>query len=123
MILATMLRQWLLEKDFEGYIQVAEAPPHPDAQEIVKKLNVDTVTNVSIRKKLGSTATGEKHFEIPPCRGLGEIFQRVLNLRQGAQDEGYPEFFFSGGSELPARSQLCPHQRLRDAKAEGMHRH
>ena len=27
----TALRRWLLEKGLEGYIKVAEAPPHPDA--------------------------------------------------------------------------------------------
>ena len=29
--ISTALRQWLLEKGLEGYIKVAEAPPHPDA--------------------------------------------------------------------------------------------
>ena len=62
----TALRRWLLEKGFEGYIRVAEAPSHLDALDIIKKLNVDTVTNATIRKKLDLSAIGEKHFDIPP---------------------------------------------------------
>ena len=64
------LRQWLHDKGFEGYIRVAGTPPHPDAQEVAKKFNVDTITNASIRKKLGLSRTGERHFEIAPAKAL-----------------------------------------------------
>ena len=47
--ISTALRRWLLEKGLEGYIKVAEAPPHPDAFNIARKLNVDTVTNAMVR--------------------------------------------------------------------------
>ena len=58
-IISPALRQWLNEKGFEGYIRVAEAPPHPDAHEVAKKLNVDTITNASIKKKIGLSGSGE----------------------------------------------------------------
>ena len=64
------LRQLLLEKDFEGYIKVAEAPPHPDAFDIAKKLNVDTLTNAMVRQKLSLSGFGEKHFDIAPPETL-----------------------------------------------------
>ena len=73
--ISSTLRRWLLEKGFEGYIQIAEVPPHPNAQEIAKKLNIDTITNASIRKKLGLTATGEKYFEIPLAEDLEKYFE------------------------------------------------
>ena len=47
-IISAALRRWLLEKGFEGYILVVEAPPHPDVLDITRKLNIDTVTNASI---------------------------------------------------------------------------
>ena len=62
--ISTALRRWLLEKGFEGYIKVAEAPPHPNALDIAKKLNVDTVTNAMVRQKLGLSGLGKKHFDI-----------------------------------------------------------
>ena len=76
--ISSALRRWLLEKGFEGYIQVTEVLAHPDTQEIAKKHNVDTVMNVNFRKKLGLTTTGEKHFETPmqkPWRNISESIQ------------------------------------------------
>ena len=64
--ISTALSRWLLEKAFDGYIKVAEAPTHPDALEMAKKLNVDIATNAAIRKKLDLSVNGEKFFDIPP---------------------------------------------------------
>ena len=66
-VIFAALRRWLLEKGFEGHIRVVEAPPQPEAFNIAKKLNVDTVTNATVRKKLGLSAIGEKHFDIAPA--------------------------------------------------------
>ena len=79
---------------FKGYIQVAEAPPHPDAQEIARKLNIDTVTNASIRKKLGLTATGEKHFEIPPTEDLEKYFGEYSTSSKAYRMKDIPNSFF-----------------------------
>ena len=92
--ISSTLRRWLLEKGFEGYIQVVEAPPHPDAQEIAKKLNVNTVTNASIRKKLGLTATGEKHFEIPPTEDLEKYFGEYSTSAKAYRTKDIPNSFF-----------------------------
>ena len=64
--ISAALRRWLLEKGFEGYIKVAESPPHLDALDIAKKLNVDTGTNAMVRQKLSLSGLGEKHFDIAP---------------------------------------------------------
>ena len=72
--ISAVLSRWLLEKGFEGYIRVVEVPPHPDAQDIARKLNVNAMTNASIRKKLGQFGTREKHFEIPPTNALEKYF-------------------------------------------------
>ena len=88
------LRRWLLEKGFKGYIQVAEAPPHPDAQEIAKKLNVDRITNGNIRKKLGLTATGEKYFEIPPIKDLEKYFGEYSTSAKAYRTKDIPNSFF-----------------------------
>ena len=51
-ILITALRTWLTENDLQGFIQVAEAPPYPNTTEIASKLNIETITDSMIRKKL-----------------------------------------------------------------------
>ena len=48
--ISAALRRWLLEKRLDSYIKVVEALAHPEAFEIVKKLNIDTVTNATTRR-------------------------------------------------------------------------
>ena len=79
-VISTALHRWLLEKGFEGYIKVAESPPHLDALDIAKKLNVDKVTNTMVRQKLGLPGLGEKHVEIAPAKTLAKIFRRIFNI-------------------------------------------
>ena len=79
MELSTKLKEWLQKHGLEGFIWVVEAPPHPDVQEVAKKLNVDTITNATIRKMLGLSGSGERHIEIPP-----------VGVRKGIQNTGCP---------------------------------
>ena len=58
-IITTTLRNWLTERGLQGFIKVAEAPPHPNATEIASKLNIETLTDSMVRKKLSLDITGE----------------------------------------------------------------
>ena len=88
------LRIWLLEKGFEGYIKVADVPAHPNALEITKKLNVDTVTNATISKKLDISANGENHFDIPPAKTLGKYFGEYFVSAKAYWTKEIPDPFF-----------------------------
>ena len=88
------LRRWLHDKSFGGYIRVAEVPPHPDAQEVAKKLNVDTITNASIRKKLGLSGSGERHFEITPVGVLERYFGEYSTSSKAYKTRDIPNPFF-----------------------------
>ena len=92
--ITTTLHRWLLEKGFEGYIRVAEAPSHPDALDIAKKLKMDTVTNATIRKKLDLSAIGEKHFDIPPTETLEEYFGEYSVSAKAYRTKDIPNPFF-----------------------------
>ena len=63
-----------MDHDLQGFIQVAEAPPHPNSHEMATQINVDTITNATIRKKLGLSPTREGYFEIPPTEVLERYF-------------------------------------------------
>ena len=65
-IITTTLRNWLTENGLQGFIQVAEAPPHPNTTEIVSKLNFERITDTMIHKKLSLDSTGERQFEMVP---------------------------------------------------------
>ena len=88
------LRRWLLEKGFEGYNKVVEAPSHPDALDITKNFNVDTLTNASIRKKLNLSANGKKHFDIPPIVTLEKYFGEYSVSAKAYKKKEIPNPFF-----------------------------
>ena len=90
----SFLRRRILEKGFEGYIWVAEAPPHPEALDIAKKLNIETVSDASIRKKLSLSATGEKHFDIPPTDALEKYFGEYSTSAKVYRTKEIPNPFF-----------------------------
>ena len=92
--ISTALRRWLLEKGFEGYIKVAEALPHPNALDIAKKLNVDTVTNAMVRQKLGLSGLGEKHFDIAPAEVLQKYFAEYSTTAKAYRTKEIPNKFF-----------------------------
>ena len=92
--ISTALRRWLLEKGLEGYIKVAEAPPHPDAFNIARKLNVDTVTNAMVRQKLGLSGLGEKQFDIAPAETLRKYFAEYSLTAKAYRTKEIPNAFF-----------------------------
>ena len=47
-ILTTALRNWLAENGLQDFI-IVEAPPHPNATEIVSKLSMETITDSMLR--------------------------------------------------------------------------
>ena len=71
-ILTTALRNWLAENGLQGFIKVAEAPPHPNATEIVSKLNNETITYSMLRKKLSLDSTDKRQLQMVPS----EIMER-----------------------------------------------
>ena len=93
-VISAALRRWLLEKGFEGYIKVAEAPPHPEASDIAKRLNVDTVTNAMVRQKLGLSGLGEKYFDIASAETLQKYFAEYSTTAKAYRTKEIPNAFF-----------------------------
>ena len=53
---------------------VIDAPTHPDAQAVARRIHPDTVTNNMIRTALDLKRGGEHEVEIPPSMTLKEYF-------------------------------------------------
>ena len=75
-IITTALRNWLTENSLQGFIQVAEAPPHPNATEIVSRLNIETIIDSMIRKKLSLDCTGKRQLEMVPSHILEQYYDK-----------------------------------------------
>ena len=69
-IMTFALRNWLANHGLQGFIWVSEAPLQPNATEMASKLNVETLTDSMVSKKLGLDNTGERQFEILPTELL-----------------------------------------------------
>ena len=65
-IITTALRSWLTENSLQGFFKVDEAPPHPNVIEIASKLNIQTMTDSMIRKKLSLDSRSERQLEMVP---------------------------------------------------------
>ena len=76
------------------YIRVAESPPHLEALDIAKKLNVDTVRNAMVRKKLGLLAIGEKHFDSTLAEMLEKYFGGYSTMAKAYRTKEIPNAFF-----------------------------
>ena len=68
------LRQWLIKHGLVGYIRFTKAKPHPNAHNIGMKINVDIITNPTIRKKLGLSPLGDRCFDSLPTAVLEKYF-------------------------------------------------
>ena len=63
-IIRTALRNWLTENDLQWFIMVAEAT------EIASRINIGTITDSMLRKKLNLDCTGEQQMEMVPAHIL-----------------------------------------------------
>ena len=73
---------------------MVEAPPHPNSDDMAAKIKVDTITNASIKTKLGLTTTGEQHFEIPPLEILECYFGEYSISAKAYRTWDTPDAFF-----------------------------
>ena len=55
-------------------MKVIDAPVHPDAQAVARRIPPDTITNNVIRAALDLQRCGEHDVEIPPATKLKEYF-------------------------------------------------
>ena len=93
-IITTALRNWLTENGLQGFIKVAEAPPHPNATEIASKLNIETITDSMIRKKLSLDNTGERKLEMVPSHILERYYGKYSLSAKAFRTRDIPDPFF-----------------------------
>ena len=89
-----MLKKRLTDRGLKGFIQVAEAPSHPNALEMAGKLNIDTLTNAMGRKKLGFSNTREHHFDIFPIEVLERYYGEYSQSAKAYRMWDIPDPFF-----------------------------
>ena len=77
------LRTWITRHGLTGYLNVLEAPPHPKAQAIARKIHPDTISNNMIRVA-------------PPQHILEQHFgEYSLSAKAHHTHGGHNEFFWN----------------------------
>ena len=52
------LRSWLVRNNLQGFIRVAEAEPHPQAEALMEEIDVTKITSKKVRTALGMPRGG-----------------------------------------------------------------
>ena len=73
---------------------MVEAPPHPNATEMASKLNIKTLTESMVHKKLGLDSTGKRQFEILPTELLERYYGKYSLSAKAFRTRDIPDPFF-----------------------------
>ena len=89
------LRTWMPTRHgFSVYLNVYDAPAHPDAQAIATKIQLGTITNDIICSALHLPRGGEHDIEAPPQHTLEQYFgEYSLSVKAHRMHGGPNEFF------------------------------
>ena len=93
-IITSAVWQWLTDCRLEGFINVAEAPAHPNSMDLASKLNIDTITNAMVPKKLGLSNTRECHFDTFPIEVSERYFGEHAQSAKAYRTRDIPDPFF-----------------------------
>ena len=93
-IITSALKKWLTDHGLMRFIQVAEAVAHRNAMEMASKLNIDTLTNSMVRRKLGLNNMGERHFDIFPTEVLERYYGEYSQSAKAYRTRDIPDPFF-----------------------------
>ena len=88
------LRLWLHERNLQGFIKVAEAEPHPQAEELVQQLDITKVTTKKIRNALQMPRGGFDAVKKPSSEALQSYFGEYSPSAKAYQTYGGRDEFF-----------------------------
>ena len=71
-----------------------EAPPHPNATKIASKLNIETITDSMLRKKLSMDNTGKRQLEMVLSEILERYYDKYSLSAKAFRTRNIPDRFF-----------------------------
>ena len=88
------LRLWLETKNLQGYIQIAEAFPHPNAVEITQQIDIAKITNKQVRRILNLKREGFDAVQKMDKETLRSYFGEYSPSAKAFQTMGGHDEFF-----------------------------
>ena len=84
--LSEAAKKWLRQHGLEGFLMIMEAPPHREADKIVKNIDTELITEEAIRALTGLPEGGIFNIDNEVAQ---KIFWRILSGQQGVPDTGW----------------------------------
>ena len=88
------LREWLHSRNLQGFIRVAEADPHPQAEELVQQLDITKITTKKVRNALRMPRGGFDVVQKPSSEALRSYFGEYSPSAKAYQTYGGRDEFF-----------------------------
>ena len=88
------LREWLHSRNLQGFIRVAEADPHPQAEELVQQLDITKITTKKVRNALRMPRGGFDVVQKPSSEALRSYFGAYSPSAKAYQTYGGRDEFF-----------------------------
>ena len=85
---------WLQERGMGGYLKVIDAPAHPDAQQVARKICPEAITNSVLRTALDLQQGGDHDVDIPSAAKLKEYFGEYSASGKAYRTYGGPNKVF-----------------------------
>ena len=77
-----------------GYLKIIDAPAHPDAQAVARRISPEAITNNELRAALDLQRGGNHDVDIPPTTKLKEYFGEYSASRKAYYTYGGPNRAF-----------------------------
>ena len=61
-------KQWLTEHGLEGFLRIADAPPHDEPKHVTATINLSEITEGTVQALIGLQAEGLQSVNAPPTR-------------------------------------------------------
>ena len=86
--LSEMAKKWFTQHGLEGFLRIVEAPPHEEAEKVVKKIDLEVITEEAIRALIGLPEDGIFSIENPSPETLTKFPWGVFHGQQSVSDIG-----------------------------------
>ena len=94
MALSDEAKQWLTEHGLEGFLRIADAPPHDEPKHVTATINLSEITEGTVQALTGLQAGGLQSVECPSNEILFEYFGEYSLSSKAYQTQGGKDLLF-----------------------------
>ena len=94
MALSEEARQWLTENGLEGFLQIADAPPHVELEQAAATIDLSEITEGAVQALTGLQAGGLQSIECPSNQILFEYFGEYSLSSKAYRTQGGQNLLF-----------------------------